>query len=68
MAEKRVHEIAKERGMSASDALLKLRAAGMDVTAAASVASNSGPSVRCSAIAANCSGVSVAVMSLPSAS
>ena len=37
MAEKRVHEIAKERGMSASDALLKLRAAGIDVTAAASV-------------------------------
>ena len=37
MAEKRVHEIAKERGMSASDALLKLRAAGMDVTATASV-------------------------------
>jgi translation initiation factor IF-2 len=36
MAEKRVHEIAKERGMSASDALLKLRAAGFDVTAAAS--------------------------------
>src|SRR3954467_7895315 len=37
MAEKKVHEIAKERGMSASDALLKLRAAGIDVTAAASV-------------------------------
>ncbi len=36
MAEKRVHEIAKERGMAASDVLLQLRAAGIDVTAAAS--------------------------------
>src|SRR4051812_50188631 len=35
MAQKRVHEIAKERGMSSKDVLLKLRAAGMDVTAAA---------------------------------
>src|ERR687883_354800 len=35
MATKRVHEIAKERGMSSKDVLLKLRAAGMDVTAAA---------------------------------
>src|SRR3954462_11843313 len=35
MATKRVPEIAKERGMSSKDVLLKLRAAGMDVTAAA---------------------------------
>ena len=35
MAQKRIHEIAKERGMSSKDVLLKLRAAGMDVTAAA---------------------------------
>src|SRR3954452_11955078 len=37
MGEKRVQESAKERGMSASDALLKLRAAGMDVITTASV-------------------------------
>jgi translation initiation factor IF-2 len=36
MAKKRVHEIAKEQGMSSADVLTKLRAAGMDVTAAAS--------------------------------
>jgi translation initiation factor IF-2 len=32
---KRVHEIAKEQGMSSADVLTKLRAAGIDVTAAA---------------------------------
>jgi translation initiation factor IF-2 len=36
MAKKRVHEIAKEQGMSSADVLTKLRAAGIDVTAAAS--------------------------------
>jgi translation initiation factor IF-2 len=36
MPEKRVHEIAKERGLPSSEVLLKLRAAGIDVTAAAS--------------------------------
>ncbi|HEU4979244.1 MAG TPA: translation initiation factor IF-2 N-terminal domain-containing protein, partial [Solirubrobacteraceae bacterium] len=36
MAKKRVHEIAKEQGMSSSDVLVKLRAAGLEVTAAAS--------------------------------
>jgi translation initiation factor IF-2 len=36
MAKKRVHEIAKEQGMSSADVLTKLRAAGFDVTAAAS--------------------------------
>src|SRR4051794_38954749 len=35
MAQKRIHEIAKERGMSSKDVLLRLRAAGRDVTAAA---------------------------------
>ena len=36
MAKKRVHEIAKERGMSSKDLLEKLQAAGLDVTAPAS--------------------------------
>ena len=36
MTNKRVHEIAKEQGMSSADVLTKLRAAGIDVTAAAS--------------------------------
>jgi translation initiation factor IF-2 len=36
MTKKRVHEIAKEQGMSSADVLTKLRAAGFDVTAAAS--------------------------------
>ena len=36
MTKKRVHEIAKEQGMSSADVLTKLRAAGIDVTAAAS--------------------------------
>src|SRR4051794_41579769 len=36
MTNKRVHEIAKEQGMSSADVLTKLRAAGFDVTAAAS--------------------------------
>jgi translation initiation factor IF-2 len=36
MAKKRVHEIAKEQGMSSADVLMRLRDAGLDVTAAAS--------------------------------
>src|SRR3954466_13595869 len=36
MTKKRVHEIAKEQGMSSADVLTKLRDAGFDVTAAAS--------------------------------
>ena len=36
MAKKRVHEIAKEQGMSSADVLTRLRDAGFDVTAAAS--------------------------------
>src|SRR5438067_57233 len=36
MAKKRVHEIAKERGMSGKDLLAKLQAAGLDVKAVAS--------------------------------
>src|SRR3954454_5385806 len=36
MAKKRIHEIAKERGMSSKDLLDKLQAAGLDVKAAAS--------------------------------
>jgi translation initiation factor IF-2 len=36
MAKKRVHEIAKEQGMSSKDVIAKLQAAGMDVKAAAS--------------------------------
>src|SRR3954452_15357388 len=36
MTNKRVHEIAKEQGMSSADVLTKLRDAGFDVTAAAS--------------------------------
>jgi len=36
MAKKRIHEIAKEQGVSSKDLLDKLQAAGVDVTAAAS--------------------------------
>src|SRR5215210_4911289 len=36
MARKRVHEIAKERGMSSSDLLARLHAAGIEAKAAAS--------------------------------
>jgi translation initiation factor IF-2 len=36
MAKKRVHEIAKEQGMSSKDVLAKLQAAGLEVKAAAS--------------------------------
>jgi translation initiation factor IF-2 len=36
MSKKRVHEIAKERGMSSKDVLTKLQAAGLDVSAPAS--------------------------------
>ena len=36
MAKKRIHEIAKEQGLSNKDVLDKLQAAGLDVTAAAS--------------------------------
>ncbi len=36
MAKKRVHEIAKERGISSKEALAQLQAAGLEVTAAAS--------------------------------
>src|SRR5215210_6758572 len=36
MSKKRVHEIAKERGMSSRDVLDKLQAAGLDVSAPAS--------------------------------
>jgi len=36
MAKKRVHEIAKERGMSSKDVIAKLQAAGLDVKVAAS--------------------------------
>jgi translation initiation factor IF-2 len=36
MAKKRIHEIAKEQGLSSKDVLDKLQAAGLDVTAAAS--------------------------------
>src|SRR3954454_13930556 len=36
MAKKRVHEIAKEQGMSSKDVLERLQAAGLDVKAAAS--------------------------------
>ena len=36
MAKKRVHEIAKEHGLTSKEALAKLQAAGVDVTAAAS--------------------------------
>ena len=37
MPEKRVHEIAKEQGLPSAEVLVKLRAAGFDVTAAQSV-------------------------------
>ena len=36
MAKKRVHEIAKERGISSKEVLAVLQAAGLDVKAAAS--------------------------------
>ena len=36
MAKKRVHEIAKEKGIPSKDVLAKLQAAGLDVKAAAS--------------------------------
>src|SRR4051794_41973097 len=36
MAKKRIHEIAKEQGLSSKDVLEKLQAAGLDVKAAAS--------------------------------
>src|SRR3954447_24427299 len=36
MAKKRIHEIAKEQGLSSKDVLDKLQAAGLDVKAAAS--------------------------------
>src|SRR3954463_12892274 len=36
MAKKRVHEIAKERGIPSKEVLAKLQAAGLDVKAAAS--------------------------------
>ena len=36
MAKKRVHEIAKERGISSKEVLATLQAAGFDVKAAAS--------------------------------
>src|SRR5258705_11547372 len=36
MTKKRVHEIAKDQGMSSKDVLTKLQAAGLDVTAASS--------------------------------
>src|SRR3954453_4043462 len=36
MAKKRVHEIAKERGMSSKEVIAKLQAAGFEVKAAAS--------------------------------
>ena len=36
MAKKRIHEIAKEQGISTKDLLDKLQAAGLDVTAPAS--------------------------------
>ena len=43
MTKKRVHEIAKEQGMSSADVLTKLRAAGFDVTAAASTVDEADP-------------------------
>ena len=36
MAKKRVHEIAKERGISSKEVIAKLQSAGFDVKAAAS--------------------------------
>ncbi|MCW3050202.1 MAG: infB, partial [Solirubrobacterales bacterium] len=36
MTKKRVHEIAKDQGMSSKDVLTKLQAAGLDATAASS--------------------------------
>ena len=36
MAKKRVHEIAKERGLTSKEVLAKLQAAGIEVKAAAS--------------------------------
>jgi translation initiation factor IF-2 len=41
MAKKRIHEIAKEQGLSSKDVLDKLQAAGLDVTAAASTVDES---------------------------
>ena len=40
MARKRVHEIAKEQGLTSKEVLAKLKAAGIEAKAAASSSSN----------------------------